>query len=69
MITSRNEPLNGASRWSRQKTVFASLTRSVGKGEEGGFREVFQKTIEARTLFIVAEVKRADCWLITGYWQ
>ena len=43
--------------------------RRQGKGEEGGFIEVFQKTFEARTLFIVAEVKGDACSLITGYWQ
>ena len=40
-----------------------------GKGEEGGFKEVFEKTFGARKLFVVAEVKGIECWLITGYWQ
>ena len=40
-----------------------------GKGEEGGFKEVSEKTFGDRKLFIVAEVKGDECWLITGYWQ
>jgi len=45
------------------------LTAGRAIARKRGFREVFQKTIEARTLFIVAEVTGAACWLITGYWQ
>jgi Domain of unknown function (DUF4258) len=48
---------------------FPDKKRRQGRGEEGGFKEVFQKAFEDRTLFVVAEVKGADCWLITGYWQ
>ena len=40
-----------------------------GKGGDGGFKEVFEKTFGARKLFVVAEIKGSECWLITGYWQ
>ncbi len=48
---------------------FPNKKTRQGKGEEGGFKEVFEKTFGERTLFVVAELKAAECWLITGYWQ
>jgi len=48
---------------------FPNKKTRQGKGEEGGFKEVFEKTFGERKLFVVAEVKCTECWLITGYWQ
>ena len=35
----------------------------------GGFKYIFTKRIGAKLLVVVAEVKKEECWFITGYWQ
>jgi hypothetical protein len=37
------------------------------RGEHGGMVSVFSKTVNGVTLTVVGEVKRQQCWLITGY--
>ncbi len=36
-------------------------------GKHGGAVHVFEKTVEGITLKVVAEIKAADCWLMTAY--
>jgi hypothetical protein len=36
-------------------------------GYHGGAVKKFRKTVEARTLVVVAEIKGDDCWLLTGF--
>ncbi|MBI2927679.1 MAG: hypothetical protein HYY24_18440 [Verrucomicrobia bacterium] len=38
-------------------------------GQHGGIRWKFKKTVEGRTLVIVAEIKKNDCWLATAYYE
>ena len=39
------------------------------KGNHGGFIWLFFRAFESRILVVVAEVKRNECWIITGYWE
>ena len=57
--------------WKMQWPAYHFLTKNSAKAKakRGGFKEVFEKTFGERKLFIVAEVKSIECWLITGYWQ
>jgi len=38
------------------------------RGEHGGFVYRFEKTVfEGKTLVVVAEVKKSECWIISGF--
>ena len=37
------------------------------KGLHGGRISKFRKTVEGRTLVVVAEIKGKECWLLTGF--
>ena len=38
------------------------------RGDHGGFVHKFKKTVDGRTLAVVAEVKKGECWLISGFY-
>jgi len=37
------------------------------RGEHGGFVYEFVRESEGETLTVIAEVKKTECWLITGW--
>jgi hypothetical protein len=39
------------------------------RGEHGGFVYEFRQRVVERTLVVVAEIKKHECWLITGYYE
>jgi len=41
--------------------------RTKTQPHHGGHVVVFEKTVDGRTLKVVAEIKDSDCWLITAY--
>lgn len=41
----------------------------IGTGPHGGKRYKFKKTVDGKTLVVVAEVKRTECWLATAYYE
>jgi hypothetical protein len=48
----------------------ASILKSPPrKGNHGGFIWLFSRAFESKVLVAVAEVKRNECWIITGYWE
>ena len=43
--------------------------RQMCAGSNGGFKYIFTKNTDLKVLIVVAEVKKEECWFITGYWQ
>ena len=43
--------------------------RQMCAGSNGGFKYIFTKNIDLKILIVVAEVKKEECWVVTGYWQ
>ena len=41
----------------------------IGQGMHGGRRWKFKKTVDDRTLVVVAEIRNTDCWLLTAYYE
>jgi hypothetical protein len=39
------------------------------KGNHGGLIWLFFRLFESRILVVAAEVKKNECWIITGYWE
>jgi hypothetical protein len=37
------------------------------RGEHGGFVYEFSRQVGAQRLIVIAEVKKAECWLITAW--
>ena len=42
-------------------------TKINRRGRHGGKERAFEKTVDGVTLKVVAEIKGADCWLMTAY--
>jgi hypothetical protein len=40
-----------------------------GKGRNGGQLFLFSKTVDGQKLCCVAELKRQECWIVTGYYE
>ncbi len=38
------------------------------RGAHGGFVYKFKKTVGGETLAVVAEIKKSECWLISGFY-
>jgi hypothetical protein len=38
------------------------------KGNHGGLIRLFFRSYGSRVLVVVAEVRKHECWIITGYW-
>lgn len=52
------------------KTVTNPKTRKQQfKGQHGGFVYSFEREFGGKTLIVVAEVFKKDCYFITGYWS
>ena len=41
--------------------------QNLRTGTHGDTVRKFRKTVEAKTLVVVAEIKGKDCWLLTGF--
>jgi len=41
----------------------------LNRGKHGGFLKKFKKTVDHKTLVVVAEIKNNDCWLATAYYE
>lgn len=39
------------------------------RGEHGGFVYEFHRRVSGKKLVVIAEVKKHECWLITGYYD
>lgn len=39
------------------------------KGENGGFVYKFEKMVDGRKIFAVGEIKKSECWLISGWYE
>jgi hypothetical protein len=39
-----------------------------GKGNHGGLIRLFLRAYGGKVLVVVAEVRKNECWIITGYW-
>ena len=39
------------------------------RGLHGGFVCKFKKTVEGKTLAVVAEIKQDTCWLMSGFYE
>jgi hypothetical protein len=40
-----------------------------GTGQHGGKLFLFSKTVDGQKLCCVAELKRKECWIVTGYYE
>ena len=38
------------------------------RGEHGGFVYKFKKAFDGKTLAVVAEIKKSECWLVSGFY-
>jgi hypothetical protein len=38
------------------------------KGNHGGLIRLFFRSYGSKVLVVVAEVRKHECWIITGYW-
>jgi hypothetical protein len=41
----------------------------MGPGENGGKKYKFAKKTNGRTLVVIAELKKGECWLITTFYE
>jgi hypothetical protein len=39
------------------------------RGEHAGFNYRHEKTVDGNTLIVVAEIKKHECWIVTGYYE
>jgi len=39
------------------------------RGNHGGLIWLFFRAYGSRVLVVVAEIKKNECWIITGFWQ
>lgn len=39
------------------------------RGEHGGFVHEFTRRVGGKKVRVIAEVKRTECWLITGWFE
>jgi hypothetical protein len=46
---------------------YPGKVRNQRPGVRGGTVKRFEKTVDGRTLVVVAEVKGHECWLMTGF--
>lgn len=53
-----------------EEAVQFSDNRKQGvRGPHKGFQYECRKEIGERTLIVIAEIFKSDCWIITGYWK
>ena len=48
---------------------YPDATEHLNRGRHGGSLKRFKKKVDDRTLVVIAEVKREDCWLATAYYE
>ena len=63
---------------SRERNISLETTKDVVKyhqsktqqyrGNHGGFVYKFKKTVEGKILAVVAEIKKDECWLMSGFY-
>ena len=41
----------------------------LARGAHGGFRVMFRKNIHGRTLAVIAELYKQECYFITAYYE
>lgn len=66
-----------ATQRSRERALSFELLRNVVlynetrqmqyRGVHGGVVWRFTKTVQGRNVIVVAEIKKAECWIISGY--
>jgi len=39
------------------------------KGKHNGFVNKFEKTVDGKTLVVIAETKKTEAWLISGWFK
>ncbi len=48
---------------------YADTKRQQYRGRHGGFVYRFAKTHEGQTLVVIAEIKRAEAWLVSCFYE
>ena len=46
---------------------YPDAEQALRRGFHGGMVKKFRKTVDAKTLVVVAEIKGKECWLLTGF--
>jgi hypothetical protein len=46
---------------------YPDLEQFLRRGVHGGTVRKFRKTVDGKTLVVVAEIRGKDCWLLTGF--
>ena len=46
---------------------YPDTEQTLRRGVHGGTVKKFRKTVDAKTLVVVAEIKDKECWLLTGF--
>jgi hypothetical protein len=46
---------------------YHSHKRQQYRGRHGGHVYKFTKTVDGKTVAVVAEVKKSECWLVTAF--
>jgi hypothetical protein len=48
---------------------YPDSVEDLSRGRYGGSLKRFKKAVDDRTLVVIAEVKRIDCWLATSFYE
>jgi hypothetical protein len=48
---------------------YPDSVEDLSRGRHGGSLKRFKKAVDDRTLVVIAEVKRTDCWLATSFYE
>jgi hypothetical protein len=48
---------------------YPDSVENLSRGRHGGSLKKLKKKVEDKTLVVVAEIKRTDCWLATAYYE
>lgn len=48
---------------------YPDSSRKLNRGRNGGILTMFKKAIDGKTLVVVAEMKKNECWLMTTYYE
>lgn len=51
----------------RNVVQYHDRRRQQYRGEHGGFVYRFEKTVDSDRLIVIAEVKKSECWLVSGW--
>ncbi|HEY5744048.1 MAG TPA: DUF4258 domain-containing protein [Terrimicrobiaceae bacterium] len=50
------------------KAPSSVVKNPLNKGNHGGLIRLFFRSYGGKVLVVVAEVRKHECWIITGYW-